>query len=382
MLRFLLTFLSVYGAIHLYFFIKTRSALSTGVGISFILALFLAAMVVAPIAVRLLDRHGLLLVSRYLAYICYTWMGLLFFFFWMSLCLDVFNLGMRIFSLLPGSATNRFMWSGKSSFVLLALCVAILAAWSAFSAWQIRLQRVVLQTTKLPAGRSKLTIAQISDVHLGLMVGERRIARIIRLLDRVKPDVMVCSGDLVDAQMDRLDNLAAMLNKIEAPLGKFAVMGNHEFYAGVRQSERFMQAAGFTLLRNREYIVDDLFKIVGMDDPVGRRRYNENGEVSIRETDLLARSNSKTFTILLKHRPTVEHESLGHFDLQLSGHTHGGQIFPFNLVVKHFYPNQSGLYRLDRGSVLYVNRGSGTWGPPMRFLAPPEVTLIELGRID
>ena len=337
---------------------------------------------VAPIAVRLLDRHGLPLVSRYLAYVCYTWMGLIFFFFWMSLCLDVFNLGMRILALLAGSSTSRFMWSGKSSFVLLMLCVVILAASSAFSAWQIRLHRVVLQTTKLPAGNSKLTIAQISDVHLGLMVGERRIARIIRLLDRVKPDVVVCSGDLVDAQMDRFDNLAAMLEKIKAPLGKFAVMGNHEFYAGVRQSERFIKAAGFTLLRNEEYIVDDLFRIVGMDDPVGRRRYKENGEVSMREPDLLSQSNSKTFTILLKHRPTVEYESLGRFDLQLSGHTHGGQIFPFNLVVKHFYPKQNGLYRLDKGSVLYVNRGSGTWGPPMRFLAPPEVTLIELGRID
>ena len=78
----------------------------------------------------------------------------------------------------------------------------------------------------------------------------------------------------------------------------------------------------------------------------------------------------------------MEDESLGHFDLQLSGHTHGGQIFPFNLVVKHFYPKQSGLYRLDKGSTLYVNRGTGTWGPPMRFLAPPTVTLIELSRIE
>ena len=159
-------------------------------------------------------------------------------------------------------------------------------------------------------------------------------------------------------------------------------MGNHEFYAGIRQSERFLKAAGFKLLRNQEYGQDDLFRIVGIDDPVGRGRYKEEAAANLSETDLLARSNSQVFTILLKHRPTVENASLGHFDLQLSGHTHGGQIFPFNLVVRHFYPHQNGLYRLDKGSTLYVNRGTGTWGPPMRFLSPPVVTLIELTSQD
>jgi predicted MPP superfamily phosphohydrolase len=347
------------------------------------MALFLVAMVVAPIAVRLLDRQGLFLASRYLAYICYTWMGLLFFFFWMSLCLDVFNVSMRSLALLPGSVTGRFVWTGKNSFVFLILGVVILGIWSAFSAWQIRLDRVVVQTTKLPAGKSTLTIAQISDLHLGLMVGERRMSRVIRLLERAQPDVLVCSGDLVDAQMDRFDNLATMLAKIKAPLGKFAVMGNHEFYAGIRQSERFLKAAGFMLLRNQEYSLDGLFLIVGMDDPVGRNRYKEEeAAANLSERDLLARSNSQAFTLLLKHRPTVENESQGHFDLQLSGHTHGGQIFPFNLVVKHFYPKQNGLYRLDKGSTLYVSRGTGTWGPPMRFLSPPAVTLFELTSQD
>jgi predicted MPP superfamily phosphohydrolase len=346
------------------------------------MALFLVAMVVAPIAVRLLDRHGLPLAGRYLAYVCYTWMGLIFFFFWISICLDVFNVSMRILALLPGSTTGRLVWTGKTSFMFLTLAVVILGIWSALNAWQIRLDRVVLHTPKLPAGKSTLTIAQISDVHLGLMVGERRMSRIIKLLERAKPDVLICSGDFVDAQMERFDSLAAMLAEVKAPLGKFAVMGNHEFYAGIGQSERFLKDAGFMLLRNQEYSLDDLFRIVGVDDPVGRNRYHQEGAANQSEKDLLARSNSPVFTILLKHRPTLDNESLGHFDLQLSGHTHGGQIFPFNLVVKHFYPKHNGLYRLEKGSTLYVNRGTGTWGPPMRFLSPPEVTLIELQRVE
>ena len=379
---FLLTFLSIYGAMHLYLFVKARSALSAGLGASVGMAIFLALMVVAPVAVRLFDRHGLHLAGRYVAYAAYTWMGLLFFFLCLSLCLDVYNLFMRVLAWLPGASTGRLIWKGRESFIFITLGVLFLASWSAYSAWQIQIDRVVLPTRKLPPQVDKLTIAQISDVHLGPMVGERRLARIIKLLERVKPDLVVATGDLVDAQMDQLDNLAGMLATVNPPLGKFAIAGNHEFYAGIRQSGRFLKAAGFRFLRNEDFELNGLINLVGVDDPAGKRRYPEIGQVGKEEKILLADSNSERFTLLLKHRPTVEKESLGRFDLQLSGHTHGGQIFPFNLITRLFYPRQRGLYHLDKESVLFVSRGTGTWGPPMRFLSPPEVTLIELQRVE
>jgi predicted MPP superfamily phosphohydrolase len=378
---FLLTFLSIYGAMHLYLLVKARSALSAGLGASVGMAMFLALMVVAPVAVRLLDRHGMHLAGRYLAYVAYTWMGLLFFFFCLSFCLDVFNLFMRVLAWLPGSPTGRLIWKGRGSFIFITLGVFFLASWSAYSAWQIHVDRVVLPTRKLPPQLDRLTIAQISDVHLGPMVGENRLTRIIGLLQRAKPDLVVATGDLVDAQMDRLNNLAAMLATLDPPLGKFAIAGNHEFYAGIRQSARFLKAAGFKFLRNVDFDLKGLINLVGVDDPAGKRRYPEIGQVGKEEKILLADANSERFTLLLKHRPTVEKESLGRFDLQLSGHTHGGQIFPFNLIIRLFYPRQRGLYHLEKGSVLYVSRGTGTWGPPMRFLSPPEVTLIELQRV-
>lgn len=379
---FLLTFLSIYGAMHLYLFVKARSALGPGLGASIGTVLFLTLMVVAPVGVRLLDRHGMHLAGRYLAYAAYTWMGVLFFFCCLSLCLDVYNLSMRILALLPGSFTGGLIWKGRGSFIFITLGVFFLASWSAYSAWQIRVDRVVLPTRKLPPQLDKLTIAQICDVHLGPMVGERRLARIIGLLEKVKPDLVVATGDLVDAQMDRLNNLAAMLATLDPPLGKFAIAGNHEFYAGIRQSGRFLRAAGFKFLRNEGFELNGLINLVGVDDPAGKRRYPEIGQVGKEEKILLADSDSERFTLLLKHRPTVEMESLGRFDLQLSGHTHGGQIFPFNLITRLFYPRQRGLYHLDKESALYVSRGTGTWGPPMRFLSPPEVTLIELQRVE
>jgi predicted MPP superfamily phosphohydrolase len=374
---FLLTFLSIYGAIHLYLFVKARSALALGLGLSLALALFLTAMVVAPIGIRLLDRSGFPMAARVLAYVGYTWMGLIFLFFWMGLCLDIFNLIMKLLAKVPGSGSSRLIWDGRHSFVAIVLGVILLGIWSVFSAWQIRLDRISLQTAKLPAQRNRLNIVQISDLHLGMMVGEQRLERILGIVRGAEPDLLVCTGDIVDAQMDESGRLADMLAQIRPPLGKFAVLGNHEFYAGTDQSERFLKGAGFKVLRNQSYHLDDLLTIVGMDDPVGAR-YQGSKAADQTEATLLASLDSQRFTLLLKHRPAVELESLGHFDLQLSGHTHGGQIFPFSLITSFFYANQSGLAPLNKGGLLYVSRGAGTWGPPMRLLSPPHVTVIEL----
>jgi predicted MPP superfamily phosphohydrolase len=379
MILFLLSFLSVYGSIHLYLFVKARAALAPGLGFSLIMAFFLAAMVVTPIAVRLLERHGFHMTARFLAYIGYTWMGLIFLFFWAALCLDIVNLCLWLLAFLPSSGTGRLLWTGRVAFEVLSLGVVLLGIWSAFSAWQIRLDRVFLQTAKLPMQLERLNIVQISDIHLGMMVGRRRLERILALVQRAEPDLLVCTGDLVDAQMDRFDRLADMLAQIRPPLGKFAVLGNHEFYAGVTQSENFLQAAGFKVLRNQRYLLENLLTVVGVDDPLGRR-YQGNWDADQGEVALLTDLDSKKLTLLLKHRPLVELESLGRFDLQLSGHTHGGQIFPFTLITQLFYTNQSGLASLEKDSLLYVSRGAGTWGPPMRLLAPPHVTLIELSR--
>ena len=375
---FLLTFLSIYGALHLYMFLKARAALAPGLGLTVLTACFMAVMIVAPIGVRLLERHGWHLASRILAYIGYSWMGFIVIFFGIGVCLDGYNLFMRVLGFLPGSDTTRLMLTGRKAFFLLALVTLVLGLWSLLQVWHIRLDRIALRTPKLPAHMDRLTIVQISDLHLGPMVGERRLASIIRQVRKAQPDLLVCTGDLVDAQMDTLSHLSDMLAELRPPLGKFAVVGNHEFYAGIGQSERFLRAAGFTVLRNQRYLVDNLLTVVGVDDPVGRSRHLDDGTVAATEAALLSDLNLNTYILLLKHRPAVEANLLGRFDLQLSGHTHGGQIFPFTLVTELYYPRQSGLHYLDKGSVLHVSRGAGTWGPPMRLLAPPHITVIEL----
>ena len=151
--------------------------------------------------------------------------------------------------------------------------------------------------------------------------------------------------------------------------------GNHEFYAGIDDAIDFITRSGFILLRGEVATVAGVIDLAGVDDPT-IRRFSPHGGLSDRE--VLSLGSSDRFTILLKHQPLVEKDAPGTFDLQLSGHTHRGQIFPFSLITSRFFSYHSGNFHLAKGALLHVSRGTGTWGPPIRFFSPPEITVIDL----
>jgi predicted MPP superfamily phosphohydrolase len=244
-----------------------------------------------------------------------------------------------------------------------------------FEALSIRTEHVTVKTPKIPETIGRIRVAQISDVHLGLIVGKSRLNRILEKVKDASPDILISTGDLVDGQMDELDTLTDMIKNIPTTYGKFAVTGNHEFYAGLDRALAFTKKAGFTILRGKGLTISNILNIAGVDDPAGKR-YVPSFVVS--EKALLEKMPGDKFTLFLKHQPVISSESIGRFDLQLSGHTHKGQIFPFYLFTKLFYRMHSGLSKLNGNALLYVSRGSGTWGPPVRFLSPPEVTIIDI----
>jgi hypothetical protein len=189
------------------------------------------------------------------------------------------------------------------------------------------------------------------------------------------PDILVSTGDLVDGQIDNLFKLAEILKEVNPRYGKYAITGNHEFYAGLGNALNFTEKAGFKVLRGERLTLAGLINIAGVDDPQGKAYGIYRG---MPEKELLSGLPREKFTLLLKHRPLVDRSALGLFDLQLSGHVHKGQIFPFSIITGLYYPIQAGFADLLNGSRLYVSRGLGTWGPPIRFLSPPEVTVIDL----
>jgi predicted MPP superfamily phosphohydrolase len=185
----------------------------------------------------------------------------------------------------------------------------------------------------------------------------------------------VSTGDLVDGHQRHLNGLEQLFLEVTPRLGKYAVPGNHEYYVGIARSLKFMRDAGFKVLTNENFELGGMLCLTGVDDSRDKGQQAANALI---EKDLLLKAAAGGFRLLLKHRPVVAAESAGRFDLQLSGHVHKGQIFPFNLLTWLSFPVQAGLTELDKGHYLYVSRGTGVWGPPIRFLAPPEVTVIDL----
>jgi predicted MPP superfamily phosphohydrolase len=253
------------------------------------------------------------------------------------------------------------------------ILAVLISVYGYFEAKDIRLERVSIKTSKLPPEMERLRIVQISDVHLGLIVRQKRLRLILDKVKEARPDILVSTGDLVDGEINALPGLAEILRGINAPLGKYAIMGNHEYFAGAERAREFTELAGFTLLRGKAVSAGPI-NIAGVDDPSGRYY----GVKQASEKELLAALPHDKFTLLLKHRPKLEKSSWELFDLQLSGHAHKGQIFPFTFLTRLYYPTDGGDLGLPGGATLHVSRGSGTWGPPVRFLAPPEVTVIEL----
>jgi predicted MPP superfamily phosphohydrolase len=372
---FLVTFFMMYGGTNLYFFLKLKAAVPFGVSAGLCLAVLLLFMVTAPVLVRVMEKKGMETEARLTAYAGYLWMGFLFLWFSSSLVLELYHALLRIVGYLARKDVTSFFLSTRTDFYLPLGWGFISASYGYFEARSIKTERITLTSPKIPQSVGKLIIVQISDVHLGLIVSEKRLKAVLAKVVDATPDILVSTGDLVDGQINGLAGLAELIREIRPRYGKFAVTGNHELYAGTNHSLNFMKSAGFRVLRGEEATVPGVITIAGVDDPAIRRY---TGSASDEEWRLLDRISAETYTALLKHRPAIEKGSQGRFDLQLSGHVHKGQLFPFNLVTYLFYPVRSGINHTLHGTVLYVSRGTGTWGPPIRFLAPPEVTIIEL----
>ncbi len=359
----------------MYAFMKLKRGLELDIFANLLLTLLMLLMVAAPIVVRVLEHNGQGALARGLAYISFMWMGLLFLFITASFFFDIYRLFHCLARNLSQSLLANLTLSPKG-YTFLAIFISLaIAIYGFVEALNIRTEHITIKTGKLPANIEKIRVAQISDVHLGLIVGKMRLRRILDKVKQARPDMLVSTGDLVDGHMDDPEALAAMFKNIPARYGKFAITGNHEFYAGLDHALAFTEKAGFTILRGEGQTIEGVFNIAGVDDPA-RGPYRPDHMVS--EKTLLDSLPKNRFTLFLKHQPIVSKTSLGLFDLQLSGHTHKGQIFPFSLMTKLFYRMHTGLSKLSNNALLYVSRGSGTWGPPIRFLSPPEVTIIDL----
>ena len=238
---------------------------------------------------------------------------------------------------------------------------------------------IEVPTSKLPQGCERLRIVQLTDLHLGPFVGLPLLSQILRKVRDVDPDIVVVTGDLADGKLTGRKREIGMLRRIRPRCGMYAVPGNHDYYDDIDEAVFFMESAGMRVLRTEALEAGGII-IAGADDK--DHLIKEQWNLSRSEILVLSREREQRdkFLLLLRHRPIVEKGTEGHFDLQLSGHTHGGQLFPL-ISSRHRIPGYGrGLKKLKWGGLLYVSNGAGFVGPPVRLLAPPEIAVIDLVR--
>ncbi|MFJ3959645.1 metallophosphoesterase [Streptomyces sp. NPDC090036] len=235
-----------------------------------------------------------------------------------------------------------------------------------------RVKRVQVPLAKLPRAAHGFRIAVVSDVHLGPVLGRAHAQRIVDTVNRTQPDLIAIVGDLVDGSVPDLGPSAEPLRRLTARHGSFFVTGNHEYFSGAEQWIEHVRELGLTPLENARQEMPH-FDLAGVNDIQGELE----GSGPDFQAALGDRDRSRA-AVLLAHQPVVIHDAVRHgVDLQLSGHTHGGQLWPGNYLAELANPTVAGLERYG-DTQLYVSRGAGAWGPPVRVGAPSDITVVEL----
>lgn len=371
MISFFAFYVLVYGGLNLLLAVKARSALGLGLYGAAAVGFLCTLMVAAPMLVHVLEGRGHEGAATFAAYVGYSWMGFVLLFATGALVVDLCALATWFSRGWVAAIPPR------AGFIVIVALAVLINIYGFFEAWNIRPKHLELHSSKIAAPRVR--VVQVSDVHLGLMIGPKKLAKIASIVREADPDILVSTGDLVDGTTDDIAAMAGALRDIRGRYGKFAITGNHEVYAGMDKSIAFANAGGFHVLRDELADIPELgVSVTGLDYRRAGWDAMPQAQRPLDEPSIIAKANADSFRLVLKHIPRIEDAALGAFDLQLSGHTHAGQIFPFYIPVRMVFKQIAGLYDMGRGTMLYVSRGTGTWGPAIRFLSPPEVTVIDI----
>ncbi|MCJ7525339.1 MAG: metallophosphoesterase [Candidatus Aminicenantes bacterium] len=357
---FIAIVLSVYTAMHGFIYWRLVSGLSLTSGQRLALKLLLVAGALTFIAAEFLSR----LTSAYpLLYAGSLWLGVL------AIALAVFLLELAFSLLFPQQRRLLVLAALALVFIISAISVLNVALGPV-------LRQVKIPVRGLAADLEGFTIVQLSDLHLGNLTSARQLRRVVDRVNALKPDLICVTGDALDGNICRDEDYCKILSDLQARHGVVAVTGNHEFYAGIDKFLELARRSNWRVLRNQSWIIEGRIAVIGLEEDSATRFKLPGPDLEA----ALRHLPTGIPKILLYHRPAKFAEAVQRgVDLQLSGHTHAGQIPPMDLLVWLIYKYPAGLYRLGQ-SYIYTSPGTGTWGPPMRFLSRSQIVELVLVR--
>jgi uncharacterized protein len=365
--------LSIYSLLNLYLFWQGWKMVPDGYHTLYVIVYVLIAY--AFIVGRILERLMLNWISTLFVFVGAYWLGAMVYFFLTFLVLDLVRVVIDVVPFMPplhdGLAITRAVYSGS------AILVIMLVVAGSLNARRIRVKTLQIAIDRPGVVMRPVTLAVASDIHLGTIINRKRIQRIVDALNSIDADVVLLAGDVVDEDLAPVikQNLGEVLRTIQSRYGTFAITGNHEYIGGVDDAVEYLRNHGIRVLRDEAITVDGMLTLVGREDLM-RGRLANGGRKPL--ADLLAGIERTLPIILLDHQPFRLHEAEKQgVDLQLSGHTHHGQMWPFNYITRRVYEVSWGY--LKKGLThYYVSCGVGTWGPPIKIGSNAEIVAITL----
>jgi predicted MPP superfamily phosphohydrolase len=352
----------------------------------------LLALLLVSVPASLILGRGQGDLRRGLAWAGYVWLGIMFLLLVVIASTDLGRLlaaiGRRVAAAPPVDLQRRTSLARLTA-AATGLLVGGLAAAALRSVHKpVEVRRVRVALDRLPREQDGFRIVQLTDVHVGPTIGRSFVEQIVARANALAPDLIAITGDLVDGGVPELAPAIEPFGRLRAPHGVYFVTGNHEYFSGAEAWLNELNRLGIRVLRNERVPIGNAaagFDLAGVDDRSAAHHGGLAPEAAVARA--LADRDSRRELVLLAHQPRTLLDA-ERFDvgLQISGHTHGGQMWPFNFVVRLQQPFVAGLHRRGR-SQIYVSRGTGYWGPPMRLGAPAEITEIRLecargGRAD
>lgn len=293
--------------------------------------------------------------------------GVLFLLFWSAVIYDISRV---LLSFAPVSESRRKFF--KKSLDISSLAIAsTLSLRALYEAKFVEIEKVHVEIKNL---KESYKIVQLSDIHIGGLIDKEFIEDIVQKVNALSPDIVVITGDLIDVDVLSAKGSLGELANLSSKYGTYFIVGNHEYFHGIEKIIDAVKSLGIRVLENENvYIGEDDrgFNLAGVYDVMGYRT-----KTYMPDLNKALYGVKESPTLLLAHQPLFIHEVFSGVDLMLSGHTHGGQLFPFRFLVKLQQPYISGLYQHNKNLQIYVNRGTGFWGPPMRLGASSEITEI------
>jgi uncharacterized protein len=374
---FFTVFFSLYFAANYYIFIRGWQALPDITMLKKIY-LFSCIFLVFSFAIGRFSEHILPgKINHFFVWIGSFWLGAMAFFFFIVLLTDIIKLANIGLHFLPIQGTTEYA-KIKTIFLVSTIGLVIsFLVYGFFNAKNTQVKQIEIITGKNIPDNGDVKVAVVTDIHLGTLIGKNRLNKLTNLVNKQNPDIIILAGDILDEVQTPIltENIGEPLAHLKARYGVYAITGNHEYIGGINRSVKYIESLGITLLRDSITEIEGKIVLIGRED---RDMKTFTGKQRKTKEELLNGIDTSKFLILVDHQPYELNKTVKlKLDLQISGHTHHGQIWPFNKITDAIYELSNGY--IKRGAThFYVSPGYGTWGPPVRIGTYSEIAIITI----